>query len=311
MRQNRNILSEILNGVWAMDRLSADAYWPFVASLLKGTAQPFAYDDDSYEDNAIERQKSRELRFATIKNGIYEISDYGMRNRPEDAPDNSIAIINICDVITKYDNMCGPAGMQTKSNLYKRADNNKNIKAIITVLDSGGGEGYAARMMNQVIKNLETPKVAFVDDMAASAAYYIASSHDDIIVNSNMARVGSIGTYVTIADYAKFWEKEGIQLLEVYADNSTEKNQDYYQAIEYIRTDGKKGSLDGIKKVVNMFNDQFLADVKENRGSRLTVEDKVWNTGKMFFGKDAEKAGLIDGIMTLDETVKSMFKYLN
>ena len=286
-----HILHEILNGIWAIEKQTADGHLLMVKAMLTG--EPLSYNASE------ERERQRNVGFAFNNAATpYCISDQGLCSAPEDAPENSIAIIEIGGVITKADQFCGPAGMMTKGDLIKRCDANSNIDCILLVLESGGGDGYAARYLNEVITAVEKPIIAFVDDMAASAAYYIASGCDAIFVNSNLARVGSIGTYVTVIDYTEYFKSQGINIIEVYASQSSDKNGDVKAAID--------GDIKPLQAMVDKFNENFLAAVKANRGDKLKCEDSAWNTGKVFFADEALQLGLIDGIDTLDNVINNL-----
>lgn len=282
-------LHNIVNSVWMIEPGFASNYLPLVTDYLTGKRlQPHARmsNEEHYFD------QNNGILTASIKNNTYSISEYGRYGSPEDAPDNSIAIIKITDAITKQDQDCGPSGMITKSNLLQRCYSNSRIKAIALVIDSGGGEGYAMRMMNESIGQRNKPVAAFIDDFACSAAYGIASACDFVIANSTMARIGSIGTYMTIADFTEYYKQKGITLTEIYATASKDKNNDYYEAV--------KGNLDPIRNVCNQFNEVFLSLVETNRTGKLTAERKDWGTGKVYFAEEALQLGLIDGIDTFD-----------
>lgn len=285
-----NIIHELLNGIWAIDKQVADGHLMIVKSILQGDAPRSA----AYED---ERRLSRMTDFACVSNGkVHKVSEYGYEAKPENAPEDSVAMISIGGVITKNDQYCGSAGMVTKSELINRCDRNPNIKAIVLKIDSGGGEGYAAMHLQEVIKNTNKPIVAFIDDLAASAAYYIASACNRVVANSDMARIGSIGTYVSMIDYSGALEAAGIKIIEVYASKSNDKNKDYLDAI--------KGDTKALQESVDVFNERFLADVAKNRD--LKSDWKTWGTGKVFFAPDALEIGLIDEIDSFDNVIKSL-----
>lgn len=286
------LLQEIINGVWMIDKQTADGYLPSVFSIVKGDVNLIGQETSDI------RKSNRGVRTISFNNGTFCISEYGEAVRPEDAPDDSIAVINLTDVITKYDQECGPAGMLTKIDLIARVDNNAKIKGIILNIDSGGGEGYAAMAMQQAIKNVKKPIFAYVNDIAASAAYYIASACDGVFANTSVAKIGSIGTYVTIADYTEYFNMQGIKLIEIYASKSKDKNKGYYDALD--------GDNSIILESVNKFNDQFLSDVKRNRKSTIDKDVESWGTGKLFFADEALKLGLIDGVITLEELANNM-----
>lgn len=271
-----------------------------LASLLNSLKNPI-----SSEELKTRFKQSINVGFATQANP-YVVSEYGQLNSPEAAPKNSVAIVNFTDTITKYDQFCS-AGAITKANILQRTDANPNVKGTILISDGPGGEGSAARLLNDTINKMKKPVIGLIDDLAASAHYYFMSACDKLFVNNNQALVGSIGTYITIADYPAYYEELGLKTLEVYADDSTDKNRDYWDAIEYMRSDGKKGSLAGIKKLVNTFNNQFLADVKSNRGHALKGKDSEWNTGKLLFTDKAEEIGLIDGVDSLENIIDKFY----
>lgn len=266
----------ILSNVWLMEEQYASNYLPIVISYLKGNTQP------------VESKKDDFFRLALSNSSSYEISEYGYDVAPEDAPKDSIAIIDINGVIEKHDQNCGPAGMITKSRILERCYNINNIKGIVLNIESGGGSGLGMRLLTETISKRNKPIVAFVSDMAASAAYGIASGADIIVANSDYARVGSIGTYMTIVSYAEKFKKEGIDIIEVYASASKDKNKDYYDAL--------KGDTKAIKKVADTYNEMFLSMVETNRKDKLTKDRSVWGTGKMYFAPEALELGLIDNI---------------
>lgn len=285
------IFSEIFGGVWLIDKATADSYMPLVISVLRGDFQKNGIDFFNYKP-AIQEN-----------NLVYSIFENGQSNdqTPEKAPENSIAVLDITDVISKYNIACGPLGMKTKGNLLTRAYVNPNIKGVILNIDSGGGSGLAMRHMTNLIDQRNKPVLAFVDDMAASAAYGIAASTDWVVANSNIAKIGSIGTYITIADYAEHWKQEGVRLIEVYADKSKDKNKEYYDAI--------KGDTSGIKEMANRFNEEFIESIKKYRGSKLP-DESVWGTGKLF-DADQVNGSLVDEIATWQDTVTSFAQSLN
>ena len=300
--------SDIVNGIWAIEKSYADSYIPLLTNILEGKTdiiQPVSYSPENNEEWEFqnENRKKKNIRYLEEINDVYVISEYGSAAPPEKAPKNSIAIINVTDAITKYDQYCGPSGTQTKQNLLQRADANPNIKGIILNIDSPGGEGYAALEFARIIGKAETPIMGFVDDLAASAGYWILSSTDIAVANSPMARVGSIGTYVTLADYEEFYKMKGLRLLEIYADKSSDKNKAYYDAI-------KNGDFSLVKAGVNKFNEAFLGAVATLRDGKVP-EEKIWGTGKLFSASDAMEIGLIDDIMPWEEAIMNFANSIN
>ncbi len=264
-------LHNILNGIWMINEDFAANYIPLVKAYIRG--------------ESIQKTARLPENFLSIYNG----SDSRQHIREvSEAPLGSIAVINISGVITKHDQECGPDGMASKAAILEACYNTENIRGIVLRVDSGGGEGQAMRLFAEKLSERNKPVVAFIEDYVCSAAYGIASAADVIVANSPLAQVGSIGTYLTVADYSKQWEMDGIRLIEIYASSSPDKNKDYYEAI--------KGNLEPLRKVADHFNESFLRMIETNRASQLKTDREAWGTGKIFFADKAKKDGLIDEI---------------
>ena len=287
-------IHNLLNGVWFVDKGFATNYLPLLSGYLKG--EPLS----GVRRNALNESEISEdngVSFVSIHNDAYGISEYGEYMSPESAPKNSVAVIAINGAITKYDQDCGPSGMLTKSNILQRCFANSNIEAVILRIDSGGGEGLACRLMQDTIRMKNKPVIAFVSDFAASAAYGIAAACDSIVASSEVARIGSIGTYITIVDYTEYYAKAGINLIEIYASKSTDKNQEYYQAL--------KGNTAPLKAVCDTYNEDFINRIASFRADSLDADQSKWGTGSVFFAKDALKLGLIDEIDSFENLLNS------
>lgn len=287
-------LHKIINGIWFMDSASAANYLPLVASYIQGEKA----DVRSQKQGEPEISKDK-IQFAERSSGVYVLSEYGRYSSPEEAPRDCIAVLHVTDAITKYDQECGPSGMKTKSDILQRCYSNSEIKGVALVIDSGGGEGMAMRLMAQTILERNKPVICFIDDFAASAAYGIASACDYVVANSNQARIGSIGCYMTVADYREYWKLKGIELKEIYAPQSKDKNKDYIDAIN--------GDTKGIEKIAETYCENFLTMVESNRNNALTADRSSWGTGKMYFAPEALELGLIDGI----DTFSNFLNYFN
>lgn len=290
-------LHNVLGGIWFIDNNFALNYLPLISSYLKGEMPLSGHSRNALKEENITQDNG--CLFASLNNDAYNISDYGCYSAPEDAPKNSVAVITISGAITKYDQECGPSGMLTKANILTRCFSNDNIKAVVLNIDSGGGEGMGCRLLQETINQRNKPVVAFANDFVASAAYGIAACCDKIIANSSVCRVGSIGTYMTIVNYAEYYKQHGIDLLEIYATKSTDKNQDYYEAL--------KGNTAPLLSVCDTYNEYFIQSIASGREGVIDTDEKKWGTGKMFFAQEAMDLGLIDEI----DSFENVLNYFN
>lgn len=294
-----NLLHEIITSPWFIERQYADQHIPLVLRMFRGD-HVFGGEVKSELPQPDEKFKNHKIAF--INSGKpYTVDAIDVAWYSDEIEEPSLFILNCNGPISKYDQFCGPDGTKTKSLLLQRADNHPKIFAHLINIDSGGGSGYAARNLGETISKLQKPVFAFIDDYGASAAYWIASAANHIAAGSNMARVGSIGTYLSIADYTEYFKNEGIKIIDVYAEKSKDKNLDYTKAIA--------GDLSLVQQLANQFNEFFLNHVKSSRSGKLTSND--WNSGKMFFAPEAQALGLIDDVMPLDDYIQNIFDELS
>lgn len=284
---NYTLLKSILSHPWAITPSHAEAYYPAVMNLFKGI--------DPQKHHANETQTI----YATILTaGAGKSSKASFSNNTPSANNQVVAVIPVKDVIVKYSVDCGPVGTETIASWIAQADQNPKVAAIVLDFDSGGGDGMAMPFISKVIRDTSKPIIAYCGNgITASAAYGIASNCDEIYATFNTDEIGSIGTYITIADFKGYYEKQGLKVHEIYASKSTDKNKPFMDALD--------GNYDNLRKnVIDPFNEQFISMVQTNRPN---VNKEVF-TGKLYTAQDAIKMGLIDGFKTLDEVISRAFE---
>lgn len=268
-------LGHILATKWMINSRFADAYYPLVLNLLNQV--PVEKREDFVNELNARKQSG----------STYFVSEYGELAHPSKAPKDSIAVMSIQGVITKYDQWCGNAGMLTKASLFDAAMENPNIKGVIISFDTGGGDGMATELFSSKIKNASKPVVAYINGTAASAGYWLASAAEHIILDGQTSEVGSVGTYVTIRDFKERLKAMGITERRIYAPQSKLKNKAYEDAL--------KGEDDAMLADLATFNSFFIDAVKANRDGKLSSNKEIFQ-GAMFYAKEALAEGLIDAI---------------
>jgi protease-4 len=277
-----SLLSSILGGVWAIEPSVAHGYYPLVDSLLRGTTPTTSKIDQS--------------EYIPTLIGASSVG----RSGPNDGDEKFVQVLQVKGVITKYDQYCGPSGTETLSRRIKSASKNPQVAGVMLDFDTGGGEGYACQLPVQTIEEtrLIKPIVSNVGNgHCGSAGYYMASPSDEIYATFKSDCIGSIGTYVTIADMIGYYKSKGLDILEIYASKSKNKNSPYLEALK-----GNPQSL--ITEILDPFNQDFLDTVMKHRG---IDSSSVALTGKMFRAEEAEKEGLIDGFKSYDEMINRIF----
>lgn len=282
-----SVLSAIQNGFWFIEKSFVDAHLPAIQNILKGDFSSLQTQDQLPSAFAIDPTGA--VAFSPSKWDGFDFAKPG-----------SIAVIPVTGAIMKYD-YCGALGTQTLTSWLKQADANPNIIGVVLKIDSPGGTVAGTQDFANAVKAFSKPKVTYVEDLMASAALWGGINANEIYSNNKTARIGSIGTMLSFVDVQPKYEKEGYVFHEVYADDSTEKNQDY--------TEARKKNYEKVKVTLNAMNKEFVAAVTEARGEKLDVEKTTH--GAMFMAEEALKYGLIDGIKSFEECVERVQELAN
>lgn len=269
-----NFLSEILRGVWLMDKTFEPMLEQFLIGQLRmaATGQQMSIS----MDNPAKKSK---------------IVAYGMRSRASYRMDSSIpnepyvGIIPIEGVVMKNDTWY-TIGTVSLQNMMRYNEQDPNCVGHFMPIDSPGGSAVNTETFARFIKDeIQKPVVAHVSSMCASAAYYLACAADELYCSQADDSVGSIGVFCTLYDFSKFLTDNGIAKHEIYSTKSGQKN-------DFV----KKAFAGDYKAIQTEYLDpvaeQFLQTVKDMR-PHLT--DKNALEGKLYAAKNAP-AGMIDGV---------------
>jgi protease-4 len=212
---------------------------------------------------------------------------------------SQVAMYELNGVVTKADQYCGPSGTVTLMRSMRQADRDPNVAGHFLSIDSGGGEATNIEEVARMIRGLSKPVVAHFNGLCCSAAYGIASGATEIYATLDTDICGSIGVMMTFADWRQYFEDKGIKIHEVYADQSSLKNDIFMQALD--------GNYDPIKtELLNPFADNFIALIQEMRPATTGHSDIF--QGKTYMSKNALDKGLIDGMKSQNDAVNRVFE---
>lgn len=217
--------------------------------------------------------------------GTYEVAEGG------------IAVIEIMGMMSKYGSSLGdmPHGTLGVRRAIRNAVADQAIKGIVLRVESGGGavtgtddladEVYRARDIK--------PVVAFVEDIGASAAYWVASQASRVIANRS-AEVGSIGVYQVVRDYSAAAAIDGVKIHMIrsgkYKGIGTPGAEITPEQIQYLQS--------GVDEVHGAFVDAIAAGRKMDREAIAEIAD-----GRVYVAKKAKEIGLIDAIGSFNSAV--------
>lgn len=215
-------------------------------------------------------------------------------------PDNSIALHMIHGTIfAEYDPWDYWFSTKQFVDDLRAAETNPKIIAHLLHINSGGGEAWYLDVAAAQVKALKKPCIAVIEDVGASAAYYLAAYAKKIYAITGFDIVGSIGTMTSFLDVIPYFEKMGAKYIEEYATQSTRKNKKY--------NDLRQGKPEQFKKeVLDPLAQQFIDTVKDARPA-IPDNDRGVFQGETFFTQAAADLGLIDGRKTPEEIIQEIY----
>ncbi len=169
----------------------------------------------------------------------------------------------------------------------RQADSDPAVRRIVLDVNSPGGRVDGLDDAAQAIAAAKKPTLALVRDMAASAAYWLASQADKITATSPVVRVGSIGVLATILDDRIRLAQMGLREIVIVSTDSPRK------FVDPITEAGQKEIrevLDGIHRV-------FLKRVSAGRKTPLPTVMESFGKGALVMANMAEAVGMIDQIV--------------
>ncbi len=173
----------------------------------------------------------------------------------------------------------------------KAAVEDKGTKGVILKMNTPGGTPVQAAYVYQEIRSLKKshpslPIIAVVSDLCASGGYYIAAAADKIFVNPSSI-VGSIGVIMNGFGFVGAMEKLGIER-RAFTAGAHKALLDPFKPVD----PAEKAQ---VEKVLNDIHQQFIAAVREGRGSRLKDQAGLFS-GLVWTGSQSIDLGLVDAI---------------
>jgi signal peptide peptidase SppA len=180
---------------------------------------------------------------------------------------------------------------------FDAAVTDPSIDAILLEIDSPGGEAAGAFDLADKIYAARgsKPVWAIANDSAFSAAYAIGSAADKLFL-TRTGGVGSIGVLAAHVDQSGYDEKQGVKVTTLFA--GTRKND--FNAHEPLSED----AAGFLQAEVNRLYGLFVDTVSRNRS--ISADTVRATEAGLFFGDDAVKAGLADGVGTFESAVQSL-----
>lgn len=219
-----------------------------------------------------------------------------------DAP-GSIAILGVYDTLAPrmnmMDDMSGGTSLTQLSMAFRAALADPGIKAIVFDHNSPGGTvAGTGELAAEILQSRGTkPIIAQVNDLSASAAYWLASAADEIVVRPG-AEAGALGVYRVHEDVSKMLEQRGIKPTIVKSDGSPFKVE--AANIAPLNDDARAH----IQERVNQQFDRMVRAIAEGRGTTLTQVRDRFGQGRVYGAEELVARGMADRIGTMEDTLE-------
>lgn len=212
----------------------------------------------------------------------------------------AVAVLPLHGVIAPRMNvmteMSGGTSVQQFTALFRQATESPDVSAVVIDADSPGGSVFAVEELAATIREARGPKpiVAVANTLAASAAYWLATQADEVIASPS-AQLGSIGVLAVHVDTSAAEEKAGIKTSYI----ATAK----FKAEAAPGTPLTAEAREMMQQLADGYHRAFVADVARGRGVSRAAVEAGFGQGRIVAARDAVKAGMADGIGTLDQVI--------
>ena len=225
--------------------------------------------------------------------------------RRQTVTEGAVAVLPLYGVMVPRANlmsqMSGGTSVSEFAAAFEQAVADPGVDAILMDIDSPGGMTDLVPELAAQIRGArgQKPIVAIANTDAASAAYWIASQADELVVTPS-GLVGSIGVYAAHEDISAQQEMEGVSTTLISAGKFKVENSPFAPLSEEARA--------AIQGRVDAFYVMFVADVAAGRGVTEAAVRDGFGQGRVVTAKDALAAGMVDRVGTFDETLRGLIR---
>jgi len=176
---------------------------------------------------------------------------------------------------------------------------NRDVGAIVIDVDSPGGTVAGLTSVTDKIFAMRgtKPIIAVVNNMMASAAYFIGSAADEIVADPDSIS-GSIGTIAVHLDWSGLMEQAGVKATIIKAGKYKDEGHPYQPLTDEAKED--------YQNMVNDYYDTFVSAVARNRGVTATKVKQDFGQGRVFRADKAVSVGMVDRKATLEQVIADL-----
>lgn len=196
----------------------------------------------------------------------------------------------------------GRINIATYAGVLKKAFSVKSAPAVAIVVNSPGGSPVQSRLIAKRIRDLaeehDKQVLVFVEDVAASGGYFIATAGDEIIADPSSI-VGSIGVIMAGFGFEEAIKKLGVTR-RLYTAGKNKSTLDPFLP-------EKEEDVARLKAAELAIHEVFIDYVKSRRGDRLKGADDTLFTGEWWIANRGLDLGLVDKLGDIHEELRTRF----
>ena len=202
---------------------------------------------------------------------------------------------------TFFSLFAGGTSLETLAKDFQEALNNEDVKSILFDIDSPGGVAVGPFEFAEMIYNARgrKPIYSYIGRNGSSAAYWLASATEKIIVNPS-ALVGSIGVVTTIPVQEQP-DQDGYKNIEIVSSNAALK-----------RPDPKtKEGLAEIRRELDDLESTFIESIAKYRSITPEIIKADFGGGGVVIGSQAVNKNMADTLGTYEEVLANLNQKFN
>lgn len=278
-RRFGHLIQAVLARPWAIDELSPE--WAAILDILELRASG---------DRLTDAEIHARIAAAAAQNGP----------RADGQSTGKVRVIPLHGVISPrmglMNDMSGGTTAEGFSRSFRQALADPEISAIVLDVDSPGGNVFGIEEAASLVRSArgQKPIAAVACHRAASAAYYIASQADELVVTPS-GEVGSIGIIGMHQDVSEAEAKIGIKTTLITAGKYKSEGNPHIPL-----SDAAKAAW---QADADRWYGMFVNAVAKGRGVSADTVRNDFGQGRMLLAKPAKDAGMVDRIDTLEATI--------
>lgn len=286
-----NLLDALYSNAWAI----TDGKLRDIEAMVQRHAAGDSLPESKIEQIVAENERAEVdglMAFDRVESGMY------MRKGETAYVPLHGTIVSRAGFIARASGATSPQSFQKR---LRAAASDEDVSRIVLDIDSPGGTVAgtipAANTVAEVAQDVEV--VAVAENMVASAAYWIGSHADRLVVGEG-AQVGSIGVIAVHRDHTGKLEEEGIKstIVRVQGDKALgHPEEEFSEEARDVWEERLTGYYNLFAKAVAGSMNISETDLRDEIGSRS------------YMGRDAVEAGLADQIGSLATVLQSNDNY--